>query len=88
MNVGVNYLREHIIQQARIHYVIEAGGVSLTSFPIMHVAGTMYVPPRWTSSNTFYNRVIKIAEGAALMTETTLSVEMDRGSYNRYLRRP
>ena len=26
MNVGVNYLREHIIQQARIHYVIEAGG--------------------------------------------------------------
>jgi len=26
MNVGVNYLREHIIQDARIHYIIEKGG--------------------------------------------------------------
>ena len=26
MNVGVNYLREHIIQEARIHYVITNGG--------------------------------------------------------------
>ena len=26
MNVGVNYLREHIIQDARIHYVITNGG--------------------------------------------------------------
>jgi aminobenzoyl-glutamate utilization protein B len=26
MNVGVNFLREHIIEKARIHYVIEAGG--------------------------------------------------------------
>lgn len=26
MNIGVNYLREHVIQDARIHYVIEKGG--------------------------------------------------------------
>ncbi|MDI6847393.1 MAG: hypothetical protein QMD23_04605 [Candidatus Bathyarchaeia archaeon] len=26
MNMGVNYLREHIIQDARIHYIIEKGG--------------------------------------------------------------
>ncbi|MFQ5758154.1 MAG: amidohydrolase, partial [Candidatus Bathyarchaeia archaeon] len=26
MNMGVNYLREHVIQDARIHYVIEKGG--------------------------------------------------------------
>jgi len=26
MNIGVNYLREHIVQEARIHYVIEDGG--------------------------------------------------------------
>lgn len=26
MNIGVNFLREHIIQDARIHYVIEDGG--------------------------------------------------------------
>jgi len=26
MNTGVNYLREHVIQDARIHYVIEKGG--------------------------------------------------------------
>ncbi len=25
----------------------------------------------------------KIAEGAALMTETTLKIDMDRGSYNK-----
>jgi aminobenzoyl-glutamate utilization protein B len=26
MNIGVNFLREHIIQDARVHYVIEQGG--------------------------------------------------------------
>ena len=26
MNIGVNFLREHVIEQARIHYVITNGG--------------------------------------------------------------
>jgi len=26
MNIGVNYMREHVIQETRIHYVVEDGG--------------------------------------------------------------
>ncbi|MEE8354246.1 MAG: amidohydrolase, partial [Candidatus Bathyarchaeia archaeon] len=26
MNIGVNYMREHVIEKARVHYVIEEGG--------------------------------------------------------------
>ena len=26
MNVGVNYMREHVVQETRMHYVIEDGG--------------------------------------------------------------
>jgi aminobenzoyl-glutamate utilization protein B len=83
MNVGVNYLREHIIQQARIHYVIEAGGGQPNVVPDYARSWYYVRAPEMDQLEHIYNRVVKIAEGAALMTETTLSVEMDRGSYNK-----
>ena len=83
MNVGVNYLREHIIQQARIHYVIEAGGGQPNVVPDYARSWYYVRAPEMDQLEHIYKRVEKIAQGAALMTETTLSIEMDRGSYNK-----
>lgn len=33
MNVGVNFLREHVIQEARIHYVVQDGGTQPNVVP-------------------------------------------------------
>ncbi|HIH89640.1 TPA: amidohydrolase, partial [Candidatus Bathyarchaeota archaeon] len=83
MNVGVNYLREHIIQQARIHYVIEAGGGQPNVVPDYARSWYYVRAPEMDQLESIYKRVEKIAQGAALMTETTLTIEMDRGSYNK-----
>jgi aminobenzoyl-glutamate utilization protein B len=83
MNVGVNYLREHIIPEARIHYVIEAGGGQPNVVPDYARSWYYVRAPELDQLESIYKRVEKIAQGAALMTETTLTIEMDRGSYNK-----
>ncbi len=83
MDVGVNFLREHIIEKARIHYVIEAGGGQPNVVPDYARSWYYVRAPEIDQLESIYERVEKIAEGAALMTETNLKVEMDRGSYNK-----
>jgi aminobenzoyl-glutamate utilization protein B len=82
MNVGVNYLREHIIQDARIHYVIEAGGGQPNVVPDYARSWYYIRAPERDQLDPIYARVLKIAEGAAMMTETTLKVEFIDGLYN------
>ena len=78
MNVGVNYLREHLEDDVRIHYAyLDAGGVSPN---VVQDSSTLYYFIRSKSSNKLkkiYNRVLKVAQGAALMTETELEVIWD-----------
>jgi aminobenzoyl-glutamate utilization protein B len=83
MDVGVNYLREHVIEKARIHYVIEVGGGQPNVVPDYARSWYYVRAPEIDQVESIYKRVEKIAEGAALMTETDLKVEMDRGSYNK-----
>ncbi len=82
MNVGVNYLREHIIQEARVHYVIEAGGGQPNVVPDYARSWYYIRAPERDQLDPIYTRILKIAEGAALMTETTLKVEFIDGLYN------
>ncbi len=73
MNVGVNYMREHMPSSARIHYAyLDAGGTAPNV-----VQGRAKV--RYTVRATdlpgmlaLIERVKKIAQGAALMTETSV----------------
>jgi aminobenzoyl-glutamate utilization protein B len=83
MNVGVNFLREHIIEKARIHYVIEAGGGQPNVVPDYARSWYYVRAPEIDQVESIYKRVEKIAEGATLMTETKVKIEMDRGSYNK-----
>jgi aminobenzoyl-glutamate utilization protein B len=82
MNVGVNYLREHIIQDARIHYVIEKGGMQPNIVP-EYARSWYYVrAPEREQVESIYDWVLEIAEGAAKMTRTKAEVEFLEGMYN------
>ncbi|MWB98142.1 amidohydrolase [Agromyces seonyuensis] len=78
MNVGVNFLREHIEDTDRVHYAFtDAGGPSANV--VQSNAELYYIvrSPTVAKMRALYERVVKIAEGAALMTETELEVEFD-----------
>lgn len=77
MNVGVNYLREHVSDQARIHYAyINSGGISPNV--VQANAQVRYVvrEPTCRDMVKLVERVKKVAEGAAMMTETQVSARM------------
>src|SRR5690625_4326122 len=81
MNSGVNYLREHIIPQARVHYAVtNTGGYSPNV--VQSDAEVLYLirAPKVDEVEKIYQRIIKIAEGAALMTETEMELEFDSGA--------
>lgn len=80
MNVGANYLREHIVPNARIHYaIIDAGGTS-PNVVQSHAAVYYYLrAPEAYQVKEMYNRMADIAKGAALMTGTEVKVEYNRG---------
>jgi aminobenzoyl-glutamate utilization protein B len=77
MNVGVNYMREHMPSDARIHYaMIDSGGIA----PNVVQA---YAKVRYSirardvqGMNALVERVRKVADGAALMTETSVKVKV------------
>ena len=83
MNVGVNYLREHVIQDARMHYVIEAGGGQPNVVPDYARSWYLIRAPERSQVDSIYARVLKIAEGATLMTETTMKIEFLKAVYNK-----
>lgn len=72
MNVGVNYLREHIIQDARVHYAVtNSGGTSPNVVQPYAEVTYLIRAPKKAQVVEIHNRIQKIAAGAALMTETT-----------------
>lgn len=83
MNIGVNFLREHVVQDARIHYVIEDGGGQPNVVPGYARSWYLVRAPERDMVDHIYERVLKIAEGATLMTDTELEVEFIKGIYNK-----
>lgn len=82
MNVGANYLREHVTSDVRIHYVIREGGTAPNIVP--DKASVWYYVralSREAVEDT-YRRLVLVAEGAAHMTETKLEIEFMGGCYN------
>ncbi|SOC44148.1 M20 family metallopeptidase [Ureibacillus acetophenoni] len=78
MNVGVNYLREHIIQDARVHYAVtHTGGTSPNVVQPYAEVTYLIRAPKKEQVVEIYNRIQKIASGAALMTETTFEEQFE-----------
>ena len=82
MSVGANYLREHVTSDIRIHYVYKEAG---TAPNIVPDKASVWYYVRGMSRQAIedtYARLVKVAEGAAHMTETELEVEFLGGCYN------
>jgi aminobenzoyl-glutamate utilization protein B len=83
MNVGVNYLREHMIPDARVHYVtINGGGTAPNVVPAEAASLYSVRTPKMEQLNPLFDRVKDIAKGAALMTGTTVDIEVISGMSN------
>ncbi|MDR3115221.1 MAG: amidohydrolase [Treponema sp.] len=83
MNVGVNFLREHLIPEARLHYAItHTGGFSPNVVQARGEVLYLIRAPRLPQVEEIYQRVNKIAQGAALMTETSVEIEFIKACAN------
>jgi len=71
MNVGVQFLREHMLPTSRIHYAITNAGGDAPNV-VQHEAEVLYIVRCKENGDLWelFDRVVKIAEGAALMTGT------------------
>jgi aminobenzoyl-glutamate utilization protein B len=82
MGNGIEFMREHIPSNSRVHYIITNGGAAPNIVPDL---AEMYLYARNPSSvvlNNVWSRILKIAQGAALMTETSLEVKDIGGDTN------
>jgi aminobenzoyl-glutamate utilization protein B len=83
MNVGVNYMREHMPSSARIHYAITDTGGSAPNVVQARATVRYLVRARdLPELNNLVARVKKVADGAALMTETTVRSRIISGDAN------
>ena len=83
MNIGVNYMREHMEDSDRVHYAVTNSGGKSPNV-VQAEAEVRYLIRSTTNQKCkgLYERVIRIAQGAALMTDTTLEVAFDEGLSN------
>ena len=83
LNVGVQFLREHIIPEARVHYAITNTG-GLSPNVVQPVAEVLYLcrAPKNKQAQEIYEWVIDIAKGAALMTHTRMEYEFIKACSN------
>jgi aminobenzoyl-glutamate utilization protein B len=77
MNVGVNYMREHMPSDARVHYaLLDTGGIA-PNVVQAHARVRYSIRARdLPGMNELVARVHKIAQGAALMTETKVEMKI------------
>ena len=74
MGNGIEFMREHVPSNTRIHYVISKGGVAPNVVPDLAQLNIMARHPSNLTLNGIWERLQKIAQGAALMTGTTFEM--------------
>lgn len=78
MDIGANYLREHIIPEARLHYAItDAGGSSPNVVQPQAEVHYFIRSPKVPQAQEIYGRLCDVAKGAALMTGTVCEILFD-----------
>ena len=77
MSVGVNYMREHMPSSARVHYAyIDAGGIAPNVVQARAKVRYLIRASDLADLTPLVQRVRRIADGAALMTETEVSTKV------------
>lgn len=82
MNLGVEFLREHMPPRARIHYVITDGGMQPNVVPARASAWYLIRSPEREQVDELYRRVLNCAYGAAQMTDTRCEIELIKAIWN------
>ena len=83
MNVGTNFLREHMEDKARVHYsIIDTGGYSPNVVQSEAKAIYLIRSPRVDHAKELYERVDRIAKGAAMMTDTQVEKSLIKSCAN------
>lgn len=88
MNVGCNYLREHMIDEARIHYAYSDPGGTAPNVVQSHAVIKYEVrAPKVSQVQELFTRVVDVAKGAALMTGTKMHYEITMAFSDYYANR-
>jgi aminobenzoyl-glutamate utilization protein B len=76
MGDGIEFLREHVPSATRMHYIITRGGVAPNVVPDLSQLYLMARNPSGQTLSGIWDRILKISQGAALMTGTTVDVKV------------
>ena len=82
MHDMVNMMREHVTPASRIHYVITSGGSAPNVIPDFAESYIYVRHPDPNEVRRMFDWVTRIAEGAAMGTETRMELEVIHGIYN------
>jgi aminobenzoyl-glutamate utilization protein B len=82
LNIGVNFMREHVIDSARIHYVITNGGGQPNVVPDEAEVWYYVRAPERHQVEEISARIRNAARGACMMTDTTYEEHDVHGCYN------
>jgi aminobenzoyl-glutamate utilization protein B len=89
MNIGVNYMREHMPDAARVHYAyLDAGGIAPNVVQAKATVRQLIRSPDLQGLQSLVERVRNIAEGAALMSGTRVSSQVFSAVSNLIGNRP
>jgi aminobenzoyl-glutamate utilization protein B len=77
MNVGANYMREHIKETSRIHYVVTNGGGQPNVVPATAQVWYYVRANAHPDVEAHFDWLTDIAEGAAKMSRTKVQVQID-----------
>ena len=77
MNIGANYMREHLKEDARVHYVITHGGGAPNVVPAKATVWYYVRANQHADVERNFAWLRDIADGAAKMSRTTVSVQID-----------
>ena len=77
MNIGVNYMREHVKETSRIHYVITNGGAQPNVVPATAQVWYYCRGNTHEDAEFLFDWIKDIAESAAKMTRTKMALQVD-----------
>ena len=87
-DVGVNFMREHLKEDARIHSVITNGGGQPNVVPAMAESWYYIRANKHEDVADMFEWVSEIARGAAMMTRTQVEIVVDDDTYELLPNRP
>ena len=74
MGNGIEFMREHVPSNTRMHYIISKGGVAPNIVPDLAQIDLVARSPWNSTLQDIWKRILDVSKGAALMTGTTVEV--------------